>query len=122
MQTSELYRQRAAECERMAEKRPGEREHTALGGFSSSPGRPFRSRTQWHTVGGWLRSIQQTRRPVAGSSRQTVRACSTNVVPATACWIPDAMPTCMAFAEAGIRQKERVAAVAIAARCFRMGA
>jgi len=75
-----------------------------------------------HTVGGWLRSIQQTRRPVAGSSRQTVRACSTNVVPATACWIPDAMPACMAFAEAGIRQKERVAAVAIAARCFRMGA
>jgi len=45
-----------------------------------------------------------------------------HVVSATACWIPDAMPACMAFAEAGIRQKERVAAVAIAARCFRMGA
>jgi hypothetical protein len=27
MQTSELYRQRAAECERMALKNPGEREH-----------------------------------------------------------------------------------------------
>ena len=26
MQTSELYRQRAAECERMAQQRPGERE------------------------------------------------------------------------------------------------
>lgn len=26
MQTSELYRQRAAECERMARKRPAERE------------------------------------------------------------------------------------------------
>ena len=27
MQTSELYRQRAAECERMALKKPEEREH-----------------------------------------------------------------------------------------------
>jgi hypothetical protein len=27
MQTSELYRQRAAECERMAQKRPGDRDY-----------------------------------------------------------------------------------------------
>jgi hypothetical protein len=37
------------------------------------------------------------------------------------CWIPGAVPTVMALAGAGIRQNVRVAAVANAARCFRMG-
>jgi hypothetical protein len=80
---------------------------------------PFASRTQWQTVGGWLRSITQTRRLVAGSNLQTVRVCSimfacvrardspAEGLSGVACASPPNIP--------------RAEAATIAARCTRIG-
>ena len=76
---------------------------------------------RWHTVGGRLRSVQQTRRLVKKRWRQTRTTDSTALVSASAFRMPGAVPAVIAPAlGGGIVQIETIAEAAVSKSRRRM--